>query len=127
MRVVYFVSIALVALSLNAATPASITPNAGTTPQTAPINGAFATTLAATVKDASSNPVSGVSVTFTVNPAPDGASGSFGGPTTVTTDGSGVATAPTLTANGVAGTFSVTAAAGSLSTTFILTNGTATT
>ena len=74
--------------------PASITASAGT-PQTATIGAAFATLLQATVKDASNNPVSGVNVTFA---APGtGASGTFGGSATVTTDSSGVATAPTFT------------------------------
>src|SRR5579884_3585911 len=98
----------LAALTLHAAaTPASITPNSGTTPQSAPINSAFAISLAATVKDAASVAVTGVSVTFQVNPAPTGASGPFSGSTTVTTDANGTATAPMLTANGIAGKFTV--------------------
>src|SRR5438132_1483215 len=48
---------------------------AGTTPQSAAINTAFANAPAVTIRDASSNPVSGVNVTFT---APgSGASGIF--------------------------------------------------
>src|SRR4029077_11675395 len=46
-------------------TPTTMTANAGTTPQSAAINTAFANALAVTVKDAGSNPVSGVNVTFT--------------------------------------------------------------
>ena len=78
--------------------------------------------LQATVKDASNNPVSGVSVTFA---APGtGASGTFGGSATVTTNGSGVAIAPTFTANSTAGTYTVTASVAGISTpaSFSLTN-----
>ena len=42
----------------------SITASMGT-PQSAAVNTAFATALQATVKDASNNPVSGATVTFT--------------------------------------------------------------
>jgi hypothetical protein len=81
--------------------PASITASAGT-PQSATINTAFATQLQATVTDAGSNPVSGVTVTFA---APgSGASGTFvGGVNTATTNAQGVATAPIFTANSTAG------------------------
>ena len=52
-----------------------MTANAGTTPQSATMSTAFANALAVTVRDAGSNPVSGVNVTFT---APgSGASGLF--------------------------------------------------
>ena len=73
------------------------------------MNTAFATALQATVKDSFSNPVNGATVTFT---APGtGASGSFSTGTTATamTNASGVATAPTLTANSQTGGYSVTA------------------
>jgi uncharacterized protein YbbK (DUF523 family) len=94
-------------LTNNAGPAASITATAGT-PQSATINTAFATLLQATVKDAGSNPVSGVTVTFAA-PA-SGASGAFaGGVTTVTTNASGVATAPVFTANATAGSYTVTA------------------
>jgi len=110
--------------------PASITTNSGTTPQTAAINQGFANPLAATVKDAGGVGVPSVSVTFT-GPA-TGASGTFSNSSntiTVATNGSGVATGGTFTANATAGgPYSVTAVAGSLSTSFSLTNlpGTAT-
>ncbi len=103
--------------------PASMTANAGTTPQSTKINTAF-TPLGVTVKDAGSNPVSGVNVTFT---APGtGASGVFGNSTatiTVATNASGVASAP-FTANGTAGgPYNVTASATGLSSVnFSLTN-----
>src|SRR5260370_7515513 len=80
-----------------------MTANAGTTPQSATINTAFANALAVTVKDAGSNPVSGVNVTFTAPGA--GASGVFSNSTatiTVATNASGVASAP-FTANATAG------------------------
>ena len=89
------------------------------------MNTSFATALAATVKDASSNPVSGVTVTFT---APgSGASGTFSGgltTATATTNSSGVATAPTFTANGTTGTYTVTATVSGVATpaNFNLTN-----
>jgi hypothetical protein len=80
--------------------------------------------MQATVKDAGNNPLSGVSVTFA---APGtGASGTFGGSATVTTNGSGVATAPTFTANSTTGSYTVTATATGVSTpaNFNLTNST---
>src|SRR2546429_5730762 len=101
-----------------------MTANAGTTPQSATISTAFANALAVTVKDAGSNPVSGVNVTFTAPGA--GASGVFSNSTatiTVATDASGVASAP-FTANTTAGgPYAVTAAATGLTTlNFSLTN-----
>jgi hypothetical protein len=92
--------------------------------QSAQINSPFATQLKATVTE-SGNLKSGIPVTFM---APvSGASGSFPGfvtTVTVTTNGSGVATAPAFTANATAGgPYNVTASlGGSLSTTFSLTN-----
>src|SRR6185437_11349993 len=63
---------------------------------------------------------SGLSVTFT--PPVNGASGSFSGNPTVTTNASGVAAAPTFTANATAGSYTVQAVSGALSTSFSLTN-----
>jgi hypothetical protein len=111
-------------LTNTAGAPASMTANAGTTPQSTAINTAFTNALAVTVKDAGSNPVSGVSVTFT---APvTGASGKFSNSTatiTVATNASGVASAP-FTANSTAGgPYAVTAAVFGLTTVnFSLTN-----
>jgi Protein of unknown function (DUF1566) len=104
--------------------PASMTANAGTTPQSAAISTAFANPLAVTVKDAGNNPVSGVNVTFTAPGA--GASGVFSNGTATTivaTNASGVAAAP-FTANAIAGgPYNVTAAVTSLaSVNFSLTN-----
>jgi hypothetical protein len=101
--------------------PASITATAGTGQATL-VGAAFATPLQATVKDAASNPMAGISVTFA---APgSGASGAFGGAATVITDANGVATAPAFTANTIAGTYNVTATVGGVSTpaSFSLTN-----
>ena len=115
-------------LTVTAAVPSTMTANAGTTPQSAAINTAFTNALAVTVKDASSNPVSGVNVTFT---APgSGASGVFSNSTatiTVATNSSGIASAP-FTAKGTSGgPYTVTAAATGLTTVnFSLTNTTGT-
>jgi hypothetical protein len=105
--------------------PASITATSGT-PQSATINTAFAAPLVATVLDKGSNPVSGVTVTFTA-PA-SGASGTFANGTNTTmatTNASGVATSTTFTANGtVGGPYTVTATVAGVSTpaNFSLTN-----
>src|SRR5437016_3347867 len=110
-------------LTNTAGAAASITATSGT-PQSATINTAFAAPLVATVKDAGGNPVASVTVTFT---APGtGASGSFaGGVNTATTNGSGVATSATFTANNVAGgPYTVTASVAGVATAadFSLTN-----
>lgn len=99
--------------------PASIAATAGT-PQSAPVNQAFATAFQVLVKNASGIPLPGASVTFSA-PA-TGASGTFSGSATAVTNSIGIATAPTFTANTVAGTYNVTATAGAVSTTFSLTN-----
>ncbi len=112
-------------ITLNAAAlsgPTTSIASSGGTPQSAVEGAAFATALQAVVKDSGGNPVSGVSVTFA---APgSGASGTFTGPATVTTNGSGIAVAPTFTANSVAGIYTVTASAAGVSGTasFSLTN-----
>jgi hypothetical protein len=103
--------------------PASIAATAGT-PQSATISTPFGTQLQATVKDASNNPVSGVTVTFA---APgSGASGTFaGGVNTATTNAQGVATAAVFTANSTAGgPYTVTASVSGVATpaNFSLTN-----
>ena len=111
----------------NTAVPASITATSGT-PQSAFVLTAFTNPLVATVLDASSNPVSGVSVVFTA-PA-SGASGTFASTSTNTetdtTDASGNATSSAFTANGAVGAYSVTAAVTGVtpSATFALTNTT---
>jgi trimeric autotransporter adhesin len=105
------------------ATPASIAATAGT-PQSTTVGTAFATQLAATVKDGGNVAIPGAGVTFTA-PA-SGASGTFPGGFTsvsVTTDGSGVATAPVFTANALAGAYNVVASTtNALTANFALTN-----
>jgi hypothetical protein len=86
---------------------------------------AFAAALAARVIGADGTPVAGTPVTFTA-PA-TGATAVFPGAAatvTVSTDASGVATTPPLTAGTTAGTYAVTAAAPAIgqSATFTLTN-----
>jgi len=111
-------------LTNTAGTATTMTVNAGTTPQSATVNTAFANALTVTVKDAGSNPVPGVNVTFT---APgSGVSGVFSNSTATivtATNASGVASAP-FTANATAGgPYTVTAAATGLTTVnFSLTN-----
>jgi CSLREA domain-containing protein len=68
--------------------------------QSATINTAFATTLQATVEE--SNVVQ-INVPVTFTPPASGASGAFSGASTVRTNASGIATAPTFTANVTAG------------------------
>ncbi len=96
--------------------PASITASAGSG-QSALTHTSFATPLQAMVKDAGGNPVSGVTVTFAA-PA-TGSSGTFAGgtnTTTVTTNTQGMAMAPTFTANGIGGPFTVTVSATGVAT-----------
>jgi hypothetical protein len=89
-------------------------------PQSATVQTSFATALQVRIVDADDNPVSDVTVTFT---APgDGASGTFASSAIVATDGNGLATAPAFTANGVAGSYVVSATAGPLTAGFSLTN-----
>src|SRR5262249_32661068 len=107
-------NVALNAAALSA--PSGSVTATGGTPQSTAINTAFATALQATVRDASNNPVSGVTVTFT---APgSGASANFSGSltATATTNSSGVATASALTANGTAGSYTVTGSASGVPT-----------
>jgi hypothetical protein len=101
------------------AAPASMATIAGSN-QTAVLNSPFGTALKAKVFDSGGNPIPNVNVTFTA-PA-TGPSGTFSGDATVATDASGVATAPTFTANSLTGSYVVTATSGAVSTTFNLTN-----
>lgn len=94
------------------------------TPQSTTVNGVFATALRALVLDQGSNPIVGVTVTFTA-PA-NGAGATFNGATIAVgvTDASGVAWAPTLRANGQPGSYVIAASAAGTGTpaTFSLTN-----
>jgi hypothetical protein len=93
-------------LTNRAGFPTRITATAGT-PQSATILTAFQTALQVTVTDSYGNPVSGLLVRYSAPTS--GASGAFSGsPTaTVTTNASGIATAPTFTANSTAGSYTV--------------------
>ena len=84
----------------------------------------FATPLGVVVTDAFGNPVPNEPVGFSVLPAASGASASFPGPETDTSDGSGVATSHALTANATpGGPYKVTASASGLNAVmFSLTN-----
>jgi hypothetical protein len=109
--------------------PAQISVSAGNG-QSAAINTDFAIPLAAIVRDVNGNPLAGIVVTFTA-PA-GGASGTFpGGVLVVTanTDVNGIATAPTFTANGTVGSYSVLATTAGVATpaTFNLVNNPANT
>src|SRR5205807_122180 len=92
-----------------AAAPAVLTVVAGSG-QKARVNGVYRIPFQVTVKDAFGNPVPSAAVTFTA-PA-TGPSGTFSGgvtSATATTGTTGTAMAPTFTANGTAGRFTVTA------------------
>jgi hypothetical protein len=88
--------------------PASITTSSGT-PQSATINTPFGVPLVALVSDSHGNPVSGVVVTFTAPSS--GPSATFAsGVNTASTDVSGLATSPIVSANGtIGGPYTVTA------------------
>ncbi len=109
------------ALTNTAGSPASMTVNPNTTPQSTPVGASFAAPLAVTVKDSLGNLVPGAVVTFTAPTS--GASGSFtGGVLTAITNASGVATAPTFFANNTPGSYQVIATVNGLTTSFVLTN-----
>jgi hypothetical protein len=102
--------------------PASMAVTGGT-PQSAAVNAGFATVFSVLLKDAGGNPVSGTTVTFTT-PA-TGAGGAFqGGVNSAITDASGTAASRPFTANGTAGSYTVTASVTgtALSGAFLLTN-----
>lgn len=87
------------------------------------VSSAFPVALSVTVKDAGGIGIPNATVTFTA-PA-SGAGGTFANATnttTATTNASGVATASTFTANTTAGAYTVSAAMGSVSANFSLTN-----
>ncbi len=92
-------------------------------PQNTTVNQNFATALQVRVVDTNGDPLEGVVITFT-NPGGSGPSGTFGGQSSITavTDANGIATAPTLTANTVAGQFSLIASVSTFNVTFNLTN-----
>jgi hypothetical protein len=108
--------------------PANLTKIAGDG-QTTALGQAFATPLQVNVTDAAGLPLEGAAVTFTVAPGAGGASATFASSPAmpIFTDANGNAFAPALIANGVGGTFTVTAStvtasANALSVTFTLNN-----
>jgi hypothetical protein len=113
----------------NTAGNAAAIATANGTPQSSGAGKPYTTPLVAFVTDVFGNPVGGAKVIFTVVPN-GGAGAGFGGlkgglrTATAITNASGLASAPTLTANGTLGSFTVTAIAGSASTpaVFTLTN-----
>jgi hypothetical protein len=71
----------------------------------------YSRALSVRVRGADGKPLSGVSVTFTIGKASNNASASFSDGTSqapATTNSAGIATAPTLTANSIAGSFKAT-------------------
>ncbi len=104
----------------------SITAVAGND-QSTEVGTAFSTDLEAEVNDADGNPVSNVTVSFVVEQGSSGSGGTFatgGANTSVSTNSSGVAVAPTLSANDTPGSFLVVAspAGSSISVSFELTS-----
>lgn len=103
--------------------PQSVTV-AGGSGQTGPVAAVFLARLQAKVLDAKSQPISGVTVTFSAPKS--GPSAFFGlGPTdaTAVTDSNGMAMSPVVTANGIAGTYTITASVSGLApASFTLTN-----
>ncbi len=111
--------------------PAALVASGGNN-QTAQVNTAFPLHLGASLRDGTGLAMNqpGVPVTFTAVAGTNGASGTFGGASSiiVPAGNTGVATVPaasSLTANGIAGSFTVTASAGALSATFTETNSAA--
>jgi hypothetical protein len=103
--------------------PASVSVGAGNN-QSATVATAFGTELVALVKDGAGATITGTPVTFTVNPAGNGAGATFSNGTgTITQNTNNGGQAPvSIIANNIAGAYTVTAQAGSASTTFNLTN-----
>ena len=103
------------ALTNTLSNPASVSVVSGSQ-QSAVINFAFFSPLVAVVKDASGDPMSNITVTFTVQPDSGGAGATFmGGTGTATTDGRGQASV-SADANGMAGGFNVIASVAGVST-----------
>jgi hypothetical protein len=99
----------LPSVGVAAGTPAMVATWNGT-PQSTATGTMFQVALVAVVRDANTNGVQGVTVTFSA-PAGSGPGATFGGSSTATavTDSSGAAIAPTLTANAVSGSYTVVA------------------
>ena len=102
--------------------PASLSIQSGN-PQAAGVGTRFATAMTVLIRDASNNPLPGVTVTFCAPPL--GASGAFPAGkkvAQVTTGPAGTAAAPVFSANGFGGTYAVTAKVLGLNSAFALTN-----
>jgi hypothetical protein len=100
--------------------------------QSTTVNSPYAAPLQARVLDAAGHAVQGVGVTFVLAASPYGAAAAFlggGAQATVDTDASGLATSPTIVANGSAGSITATATTSGVSAvaTFELANHAATT
>jgi hypothetical protein len=102
--------------------PVTVTIAAGNT-QSIGAGAPARTALAVSVTNQSGQPLTGQTVMFTVNTGVSGASGTFNASSSVSvlSGSNGLATAPALTANLLAGPFSVTASTGGVSTNFALT------
>jgi hypothetical protein len=110
-------------LDIASGAPGSLAVTSGSG-QSTQINQPFGRAFVVTVKDANGNPVANATVTFTAPSS--GASGVFSGGglvATVQTDAKGVAESPAFSANGTAGSYTVSASAGNAGTaTFSVTN-----
>jgi len=99
-------------LTNTAGAPAGIAVYSGDN-QSATINTNFGTPVAIQVVDAFGNPCgaagAGLTGSFIVSAGNSGSTATANGSTNVTTDNNGIATAPSLTANGTAGPFAITA------------------
>ncbi len=91
-------------------------------PQTATAGATFGAGLVAIASDTYGNPLAGVTVTFTAPSTGARATWSGAAATSAVTDASGLATVPAPLAGTVAGSYTVTAAAGAFSVSFALTN-----
>jgi hypothetical protein len=102
----------------------SLTPLANTTPQSTNINTSFAQLLGVQVTENFVNaPIPAPNILVTFTPSSSSANGTFAGNTSILTNNLGIALAPTFTANGISGSYSVTATAtGFNPATFTLTN-----
>ena len=113
------------ALTNTVGAASSLTPSAGTTPQSAHVTTAFPISFAVTAKDAQNNPIPGRPITFSAPASgPGGTFADNSAVVTVQTDSNGIATASAFTANTITGgPYSVIASDGIGHTTyFALTN-----
>ena len=102
----------------------SLTPLSNTTPQSTNINTSFPQLLGVQVTENFVNsPIPAPNILVTFTPSSSSANGVFAGNTNILTNNLGIALAPTFTANGIPGSYEVTATAtGFKPATFTLTN-----